>query len=60
MRFCWHFVRDARLWLAALALLTVLIAVGEVMLFAFLGRIVDWLSAADRDDFLEREGTLLA
>ncbi|NWG91871.1 MAG: ABC transporter ATP-binding protein [Parvularculaceae bacterium] len=59
VRFCWHFTRDARGWLAALAILTVMIAVGEVFLFAFLGRIVDWLAAADRARFLEREGRTL-
>jgi ATP-binding cassette subfamily B multidrug efflux pump len=59
-RFCWHFVKDARWNLTALCLLTVAIAVGEVFLFGFLGRIVDWLSSADRDGFLEREGGMLA
>lgn len=55
-RFCWHFVQDARLWLISLTGLTVSIAVGEVFLFAFLGDIVDWLSSADKDGFLAREG----
>ena len=54
-RFCWHYVRDARGWLAALAILTALLAVGEVLLFGFLGRVVDWLASADREGFLERE-----
>ncbi|MGD9801578.1 MAG: ABC transporter ATP-binding protein, partial [Parvularculaceae bacterium] len=55
VRFCWHFVRDARRWLVALALLTAAIAIGEVMLFGFLGKIVDWLANAERDGFLTRE-----
>ncbi len=59
VRFCWHFVRDARGWLAALTLLTIAIAIGEVFLFAFLGRIVDWLATADRAGFLEREKATL-
>jgi ATP-binding cassette subfamily B multidrug efflux pump len=59
LRFCWHFTCDARGWLAALTILTVAIAVGEVFLFAFLGRIVDWLAAADRESFLAREGGTL-
>lgn len=58
-RFCWHFVRDARWWLAALTALTVTVAVGEVFLFAFLGQIVDWLTTADRAGFLERESARL-
>ncbi len=59
VRFCWHFVRDARRWLAALCLLTIAIAVGEVFLFAFLGKIVDWLAEADRAGFLDREAPTL-
>ncbi|MFZ5619269.1 MAG: ABC transporter ATP-binding protein [Pseudomonadota bacterium] len=59
VRFCWHFVKDARWWLAALGTLTVTIAIGEVFLFAFLGRIVDWLATANREGFLEREGARL-
>jgi ATP-binding cassette subfamily B multidrug efflux pump len=53
--FCWHYVRDARWWLVAMALVTAAIAVGEVFLFAFLGSIVDWLANAERDGFLARE-----
>ena len=60
VRFCWHFVQDARLWLAALTVLTVTIAIGEVFLFAFLGRVVDWLATADRAGFLDRESAMLA
>ncbi len=56
---CWHYVRDARLWLIAMALLTAAIAVGEVFLFAFLGNVVDWLANADREGFLTREGSKL-
>ncbi len=31
---------------------TMLIAIGEVALFQFLGNMVDWLSSANRDTFL--------
>lgn len=60
VKFCWHFVKDARGWLAAVTALTVSIAVGEVFLFAFLGDVVDWLSSSDQDGFLAREGGRLA
>ncbi len=60
VRFCWHYVRDARRWLAALALLTAALAIGEVFLFGFLGRVVDWLATADREGFLDRERARLA
>ena len=39
--------------------LTALVSVGEVVLFGFLGNIVDWLASADREGFLEREGARL-
>ncbi|MCD2184327.1 ABC transporter ATP-binding protein [Rhizobium sp. GN54] len=57
--FCWHYTRPAAPWLFIMAILTALIAVGEVMLFQFLGNIVDWLSNADRASFLQTEGTRL-
>ena len=58
--FCRHYVRDASGWLAALALVTAALAIGEVMLFGFLGRVVDWLATADREGFLDRESGRLA
>lgn len=58
--FCWHYSRDAAPWLIALSVLTALISVGEVVLFGFLGNVVDWLANEDPDGFLERErGTLI-
>ena len=53
--FCWHYSREAAPWLIVLSVLTALIAIGEVMLFGFLGSIVDWLSSADPQGFLQRE-----
>ncbi|WP_340162141.1 ABC transporter ATP-binding protein [uncultured Hoeflea sp.] len=53
--FCWHYSRDAAPWLIAMSLLTALISIGEVMLFGFLGSIVDWLATSDPQGFLERE-----
>ena len=41
--FCWHYSRDAAPWLIALSVLTALVSVGEVVLFGFLGNVVDWL-----------------
>lgn len=57
--FCWHYTRPAAPWLLIMAILTASIAVGEVMLFQFLGNIVDWLSHADRATFMQTEGTRL-
>lgn len=53
--FCWHYTKPAAPWLLLLGLCSMLIAVGEVLLYQFLGNIVDWLSVADRATFLEME-----
>ncbi|MBA3068823.1 MAG: ABC transporter ATP-binding protein [Hyphomonas sp.] len=58
--FLWHYVQDAVPWLIGMSVLTAIIAVGEVTLFGFLGGVVDWLSASDREGFLDREGGRLA
>ncbi len=57
--FCWHYTRPAGPWLLLLGLCSMLIAVGEVLLYQFLGNIVDWLSVADRATFLETEKSRL-
>jgi ATP-binding cassette subfamily B multidrug efflux pump len=58
--FCWHFTKPAWGWILLMAMLTALIAVVEVWLFGFLGNIVDWLSAQNRETFLSTEGWKLA
>ena len=57
--FCWHFTRGATPFLIASAILMALTALAEVWLFAFLGNIVDWLSAQERETFLQNEGLKL-
>ncbi|WP_417310975.1 ABC transporter ATP-binding protein [Devosia sp.] len=56
LAFALHYSKGAKRWLLAMAVLGALIALGEVMLFGFLGSVVDWLSNADRATFLETEG----
>ena len=58
--FCLHYAAGAKKWLLLMACLSAAIAAGEVMLFGFLGNLVDWLSAADRETFLAAEGGKLA
>ncbi len=58
--FCWHYGRDSLPWLLTLGALSAFMAVGEVMLFAFLGRLVDWLAVSDKATFLADEATPLA
>jgi ATP-binding cassette subfamily B multidrug efflux pump len=58
--FCWHFTRPAWPFVLLAAVVMALIAVLEVWMFGFLGHIVDWLSAQNRDTFLETEWWKLA
>ena len=54
--FLWYYSKPAAPWLLAMAAGSALIAIGEVILFQFLGNVVDWLSSADRATFLADEG----
>lgn len=58
--FVLHYVRDAKPWLIAMTILSALIAVGEVLLFGFMGLLVDWLANTDRAGFLAAHGFELA
>ncbi|MCM2291207.1 ABC transporter ATP-binding protein/permease [Allorhizobium sp. BGMRC 0089] len=59
-RFIWHYSRPALGWLLLMAFLAGLIAIGEVLLFQFLGNVIQWLSTVDRATFLQTEGWKLA
>jgi ATP-binding cassette, subfamily B, multidrug efflux pump len=54
--FCLHYSKGAKRWLALMAATSALIAAGEIVLYSFLGSIVDWLGNADRANFLATEG----
>jgi ATP-binding cassette subfamily B multidrug efflux pump len=58
--FCFHYTRGSWRYIIAAAVLMSAIALTEVWMFAFLGNIVDWLSAQDRTTFLANEGWKLA
>lgn len=57
--FCWYYTKPAAPWLLLLGLCSMLIAVAEVVLYQFLGNIVDWLTVANRATFLETEWSRL-
>lgn len=57
--FCWHYTKPTWPWLLLLGSCSLAIAVAEVLLYQFLGNIVDWLAAADRQTFLADEGSKL-
>ncbi|MER9233191.1 ABC transporter ATP-binding protein/permease [Mesorhizobium sp. M0622] len=58
--FCVHYTRGAWPYIAVDAVLVTTIALAEVWMFGFMGRIVDWLSAQNRETFLQTEGWKLA
>ncbi len=59
MAFCRHYTRGVWPWIFLMSVLVAVLAAIEVMLFGFLGSIVDWLATAERATFLEREGDTL-
>ncbi|TGT57498.1 ABC transporter ATP-binding protein [Mesorhizobium sp. M00.F.Ca.ET.170.01.1.1] len=58
--FCVHYTRGVWPYIILDALLVAAIAVAEVWMFGFMGRIVDWLSAQNRETFLQTESWKLA
>ncbi|WP_312798025.1 ABC transporter ATP-binding protein [Tianweitania sp.] len=54
--FCLHYTRGSWPFIILAAILMAAIALAEVWMFAFLGNIVDWLSAQNRETFLQTEG----
>jgi ATP-binding cassette, subfamily B, multidrug efflux pump len=60
LAFCLYYSHGAKKWLALMAFAAAAIAAGEVMLFAFIGDIVNWLADADRATFLSTDGWKLA
>jgi ATP-binding cassette subfamily B multidrug efflux pump len=58
--FCRHYTRASWPYVVLDGMLVAVIAITEVWMFAFLGNIVDWLSAHERATFLHTEGWKLA
>ncbi|GLS32102.1 ATP-binding cassette, subfamily B, multidrug efflux pump [Mesorhizobium albiziae] len=58
--FCLHYTKGSWPYIVVAALFNAAIALTEVGMFGFLGNIVDWLSAQNRDTFLQTEGWKLA
>ena len=50
-QFCRHYVRGMEWALVIVSLTSVLIAVGEVVLFGFVGQLVDWMGKESPDEF---------
>jgi len=58
--FVLHYVSDAKPWLIMMTILSAVIAIGEVLLFGFMGLLVDWLGTTEREVFLATYGGKLA
>ncbi|MDP2779067.1 ABC transporter ATP-binding protein [Devosia sp.] len=58
--FCLHYSHGAKKWLLLMALLAAAIAASEILLFGFIGDIVNWLAQADRATFIQTDGWKLA
>ncbi|TPL02044.1 MULTISPECIES: ABC transporter ATP-binding protein [unclassified Mesorhizobium] len=58
--FCVHHTRGVWPYIVVDAVLVAAIAITEVWMFGFMGRIVDWLSAQNRETFLQTESWKLA
>ena len=57
--FCRHYTRGVWPWIIMMSLIVAVAAAIEVMIFSFLGNVVDCLSEADKATFLEQEGDRL-
>ena len=60
LAFCLHYSHGAKKWLALMAFAAAAVAVGEIIVFGFIGDVVNWLAEADRSTFLQTDGWKLA
>ncbi|MEE9314891.1 MAG: ABC transporter ATP-binding protein [Rhizobiaceae bacterium] len=51
--FCWHYSKGIWPYLALISCMSVIFATMEIVVFSFLGNVVEWLSTADRATFME-------
>ena len=54
--FLYYYSRPVLPWLIVMSVLTAAISIVEVVFFAFMGNLVDWLAAADREMFFAEHG----
>ncbi|MDV3251524.1 ABC transporter ATP-binding protein/permease [Devosia sp. BK] len=60
LAFCLHYSLGAKKWLALMAFAAAAVAIGEILVFGFIGDVVNWLADADPNTFLETDGWKLA
>tara|TARA_R110002020_G_scaffold36451_15_gene109642 strand:+ start:1388 stop:3241 length:1854 start_codon:yes stop_codon:yes gene_type:complete len=60
LAFCLHYSNGAKKWLALMAFAAAAVAIGEIIIFGFIGDVVNWLADADRATFIQTDGWKLA
>ena len=60
LAFCLHYSDGAKKWLALMAFAAAAVAAGEIIIFGFIGDVVNWLAGANPETFLETDGWKLA
>lgn len=57
--FLWHYARAVWPWLLLMSVLTVAVSVLEVMLFAFLGNLIDWLGTREPSEVFSEDTSIM-
>ncbi len=60
LAFCLHYSKGAKRWLALMAVAAAAVAIGEIIIFGFIGDVVNWLAGANPETFLQTDGWKLA
>lgn len=60
LAFCLHYSKGAKRWLALMAVAAAAVAIGEIVIFGFIGDVVNWLAGANPETFLQTDGWKLA
>ncbi|MHA6691553.1 ABC transporter ATP-binding protein [Devosia sp. A449] len=58
--FCLHYSHGAKKWLGLMAFAAAAVALGEIVVFGFIGDVVNWLADADKETFMQTDGWKLA
>jgi ATP-binding cassette subfamily B multidrug efflux pump len=60
LAFCLHYSHGAKKWLGLMAFAAAAVAIGEIVIFGFIGDVVNWLADADPQTVLQTDGWKLA
>ncbi|MEM6617436.1 MAG: ABC transporter ATP-binding protein [Pseudomonadota bacterium] len=57
--FCWHYAKPMRKYFLWMMAFTAAISITEVIMFGWLGQLVDWLAESDPQTFFSEQSTIL-